>query len=131
MYILNNLGIEEKDIKNMTEQCPNILSLEENEITRKVEILKQIGCKEEHIRNILICNPYYLDRLETDILNLIRYLIKNKFECLYLLFDSNPFILNKDVFEIEKYINDKIANEEQLEDIIDELDSNPYLFDEM
>lgn len=131
MYILNNLGIEEKDIKNMIEQCPNILSLEENEITRKIEILKQIGCKEEHIRNILICNPCYLDRLETDILSLIRYLIKNKFECLYLLFDSNPFILNKDVFEIENYINEKLSQEESLEDILDELDSNPYLFDDM
>lgn len=131
MDMLFKIGIDEKDIKNMIEQCPVILEMNSLEIERKIEILRQIGCEDRHIRNILICNPYYLDRLDTDIIKLINSLVKNKFDCINLLLDSNPFILNKDDFEIENYINNKLTEGLSLEDIVDELDSNPYLFDEM
>ena len=50
---------------------------------------------------------------------------------LNILFDSNPYILNLEVFEIENYINSRLDSGEKLEDIIDDLDSNPILFNEM
>lgn len=131
MDILFNLGIEEIDIKNMIEQCPVIMEMETLEIEKKIELLKQIGCEDRHIRNILICNPFYLDRLDTDIINLINLLVKNKFECINLLLDSNPFILNKDYFEVEDYINNRLSEGVLLEDMVDELESNPYLFEEI
>lgn len=131
MNILYDLEIKDDEIINMVSQCPVISELTEEEIMVKVEILKQIGCNDKHIRNILSSNPYYLDRLDTDVINLIKCLIKYKFECIYLLLDSNPYILNKDAFEIENYISDRIKQGESLEDIVDDLDSNPFLFEEM
>ena len=47
------------------------------------------------------------------------------------MFDSNPYILNFDQFEVEKYINNRINQGEILEDIVDDLESNPYLFQEI
>lgn len=131
MNILYDLEIKDDEIINMVSQCPVISELTEEEIMVKVEILKQIGCNDKHIRNILSSNPYYLDRLDTDVINLIKCLIKYKFECIYLLLDSNPYILNKDAFEIENYISDRIKQGESLEDVVDDLDSNPFLFEEM
>ena len=55
--------------------------------------------------------------------------VKNK-EYLNLLFDSNPELLNKDVFEIEEFINKKKNDGISLEDIVDLIDSNPFVIDE-
>lgn len=131
MNVLYDLELTDDEIINMVQQCPIISELTEEEIMMKVEILRQIGCNNRHIRNILSSNPYYLDRLDTDIIKLIKTLIKYKFDCIYLLLDSNPYILNKDSFEIENYINERLKQQDTLEDIIDDLDSNPYLFEEM
>ena len=131
MYILFELGINENEIINMIEQVPEIKDLEDIEIERKIYLLKQIGCLDKHIRNILIANPYYLDSFNEDIISLIKTLNKYRFNNIYLLLDSNPFILNLESFEIEDYINNKLKNNYELEDIINELESNPYLFNEM
>lgn len=131
MDILYNLGIEEKEIYNMLEQCPAIKELSTSEIEYKIYLLKELGCSEYHIRHILISNPYYLDRSNSDIIKLINKLLESGFECINILLDSNPYILNRDAFEIENYINDRIQNNEPLEDIVDDLDSNPYKFDEI
>jgi hypothetical protein len=53
------------------------------------------------------------------------------FTCLNILIDSNPYILNLEPFEIKNYIDNKLINGEKIDDIIDELDNNPYLFQEM
>ena len=50
---------------------------------------------------------------------------------LNILLDSNPYILNLEVFEIEKYIYERLNKDEELEDIIDDLESNPQLFNEL
>ena len=131
MDILYNLGIKEKEIYNMIGQCNSIKDLNNKEIEEKIYLLKEIGCNERHIRNIIVSNPYYLDRSNKDIINLINKLINFGFECINILLDSNPYILNKDDFEIENYINSRVKNNENLEDIIDDLDSNPYKFDEI
>jgi len=131
MNSLYELGIKESDVNNMIEVCPNILVMFDEEIDEKINILKQIGCQDKHIRNILVCNPWYLDRLDKDVLKLIDTLLKNGFNCIHLLIDSNPFILNLDVFEIEQYIKNKQKEGMELEDIVDQLDANPLLFDEM
>lgn len=131
MDILYNLGIEEKEIYNMIEQCREIKELTQEEIEYKIYLLKELGCNDRQIRNVVISNPYYLDRFNEDIINLINKLISYGFEWINILLDSNPYILNKDDFEIEKYINNRIKDNESLEDIVDDLESNPLLFDEL
>ena len=51
--ILKRLGISQKTIDQMEEICPNIKELEENAITEKIGILKNINCDEIQVRNII------------------------------------------------------------------------------
>jgi len=50
---------------------------------------------------------------------------------LNILFDGNPYILNLDAFEIENYIEARKENGETIDDIVDEMSSNPYMFEEV
>ena len=103
----------------------------EKKIKEKELILKKNNCDENQIINIISSNPMYLDKTNDIVLRLISKLKSYGFSMLNILFDSNPYILNLEVFEIENYINNRLDSGEELEDIIDDLDSNPILFNEI
>ena len=131
MEELFSWNLNDLDIKEMISINKEILSLDNEEIRNIVSILKNINCNDIEIRNILVTNPNYLSRCYSDVIELI-----NKFKSLNIddlneLFNSNPHLLNKDVFEIEDYINSEISNGKKLDDIIDELVSNPFIIDEV
>ena len=129
--ILRQMGISEKTINNMIEMCENIKELNSEEIIEKINILKRENCDKNQIRNIISSNALYLDRSNTDIKNLINKLKEIGFVNLDLLFDGNPYILNLNDFEIERYIEEKEKNGKQIEDIIDDMSTNLYMFDEI
>lgn len=129
MNKLFELGITENDLKNMLDLVPNIINMDDKEIAEKIDILKYVSCDDKNVRNIIISNPMYLDRVNSDVLKLINYLNACGFSDLDLLFDSNPYFLNYDVFQIKDYINKQIALGKNREDIIDEIESNPYIID--
>lgn len=131
MEELFNLGISENTIRSMIELNPNIKEMSSEQIKEKEIILEKLNCSSNQIRNIISSNALYLDRTNDEVIKLINTLIKYNFKTLNILFDSNPFILNLEPFEIENYIQNRINNGEILEDIIDDLDSNPYLFNEL
>lgn len=131
MEELFSWNLNDLDIKEMISINKDILNLDNEEIRNIISILKYINCSDSEIRNILVTNPNYLSRCYSDVIDLI-----NKFKSLNIddlneLFNSNPHLLNKDVFEIEDYINNEISNGKKLDDIIDELVSNPFIIDEM
>lgn len=130
MDMLYKLGIPESDVDNMIDFCPNILIMFDEEVEDKINLLKQIGCEESDIIYILIYNPWYLERLDKDVLNLFDTLLKNKFKSINKLIKKNPYILNLDSSEIEQYIINKQSEEVKIEDIIAELEENPSLFNE-
>ena len=129
--ILKKIGISEKTINQMEEICPNIKDLTKEEVLNKIEILKNINCDDIQIRNIISSNAMYLDKSNTDINKLINELRKLGFDNLDLLFDGNPNILNLDDFEVRKYIEDRERNGELLEDIVDDMSSNLFIFEEI
>ena len=129
--ILKKIGISEKTINQMEEICPNIKDLTNEEVLSKIEILKDINCDDIQIRNIISSNAMYLDKSNTDINKLINELRKLVFDNLDLLFDGNPNILNLDDFEVRKYIKDRERNGELLEDIVDDISSNLFIFEEI
>ena len=129
--ILKKIGISEKTINQMEEICPNIKDLTNEEVLSKIEILKDINCDDIQIRNIISSNAMYLDKSNTDINKLINELRKLGFDNLDLLFDGNPNILNLDDFEVRKYIKDREGNGELLEDIVDDMSSNLFIFEEI
>ena len=129
MEELYKVGLNEIDIKNMLETNPKIINLAEEELTDQINILKAINCNPKIIKNILISNPFYLTNLKEDMINLINILKRIGLNNLELLLDANPNLLNKDVYEIEEFINNKI-NHYSLEEIIDMIDNNPFIIDE-
>ena len=129
--MLKKIGISEKTINQMEEICPNIKDLTNEEVLSKIEILKNINCDDIQIRNIVSSNAMYLDKSNTDINKLINELRKLGFDNLDLLFDGNPNILNLDDFEVRKYIKDRERNGELLEDIVDDMSSNLFIFEEI
>ena len=129
--MLKKIGISEKTINQMEEICPNIKDLTNEEVLSKIEILKDINCDDIQIRNIISSNAMYLDKSNTDINKLINELRKLGFDNLDLLFDGNPNILNLDDFEVRKYIKDREENGELLEDIVDDMSSNLFIFEEI
>lgn len=128
MKNLYNLGLSDITIKSMLEMNPE---LTDEDIRDKNDILTHIGCSTTQFINIIGSNPLFLNRTNEEIVKLIQYLSKKGFTCLNILFDSNPYILNLEPFEIDNYIDDRFNKGETLEDIVDDLDSNPYLFNQI
>ena len=124
---LLELGLTVNDIQNIKEF---IKEQDKKDLINNVQLLESIGCDKFSIKNIIIGNPFFLQRSYNDIYKLILYLQQLSFTYLNLLFDSYPSFLNKDAFEIRDFINDRISNGESLDDIIDEIDSNPAVVDE-
>ena len=131
MIELYNMGLSEITIKNMIEILPEIKEMTSKEINDKKELLKNINCNGTQIINIISSNPQYLNRTNDEIISLIQKLNDLGFDTLNILFDSNPYVLNLEPFEIDNYINSRISKGELLEEIIDDLDSNPYMLFEM
>ena len=131
MEELYKLGISEETVNSMCEINPEIKEMTPDEITSKVKILKQINCDDTMITNIIGSNALFLSRTDEEITKLLYFLNRLGFTTLNILLDSNPYILNLEIFEIEEYINKRKENNDTLESIIDDLDSNPYLFSEM
>ena len=130
MNRLYELGISDKEIKFMLEQCSEIMNMSELEVDEKIDILKYVGCTMKQVKNIIIANPYYLCRMNEDILKLISYLKKIGLTSINLLFDSNPFFLNYDRFEVEEYINGKVDSGMEIDDVVYSIIDNPYIIDE-
>ena len=122
---LIELGIREIDLNNIKEFINNDNIEDFNKI---LELLKSLNCHDYILRNIIVGNPFILERDYDSIKSLIDYMQSKGFKSLNLLFDSYPLFLNKDAFEIEEYINNK--QNKSMEDIIDELESNPTLIEE-
>ncbi len=128
MEQLINLGISLETIKSMLEINPDLTN---EEVMEKKEILLSIGCNNQELINIIGSNAMFISRTKEEIITLIEYLKKLGFTYLNLLFDSNPYILNLEPFEINSYIKTRLSKRQSLEDIVDDLDSNPYLFNEI
>ena len=125
---LIELGIRDIDINNIKEFI-NEDNLED--FNKIIELLKNLNCSDSIIRNIVVGNPFIMNSTYEDILELTNYLISVGFKNLNLLYDSYPMFLNKDAMEIKDYIENKMKNNNSLEDIIDDLESNPLLIEEL
>ena len=115
-YLLD-LGIDENDIKNIMEFNNGITDYEEYD--KNIETLEMIGCNDKEIRNIIISNPNILIRSNLDILKLIKTLASYGFNTLNITFDTNPFLLNKDSYEIDEFFKEKRKQNLSDDEIID------------
>ena len=128
MIEIYNMGISEATLKNMLEINPEIAELTSQDIIEKEEILKGINCSKLQVLNIISSNPLFLSKTNGDIIKLLNFLTDIGFTSLNILIDSNPYVLNLDPFEIKNYIDNRVSKGKTIDEIIDDLDSNPYLF---
>lgn len=127
MDILNNIGFSVENLEEIIEISPDIKELTSEEITINIEILKQIGCKDRHIKHIILSNPNYLLESVEDILEIITYFNETGITSIYLLFDSNPFLLTFSKSDIETFVTNKLKNGLSLEKIRDLLEKDFYI----
>ena len=130
MEELIKLGIDNNELEKIISGVNNINLLSNDEVKDKINYLISLNASIEEIKNIIICNSSYLVRLDKDVKNLVNCLINYGFINLNSLFDSNPFILNLDAFEVDNYIKERLKNEE-LEIIVNDLIDNPDIFNEI
>lgn len=131
MEELYSFGISDETVKIMLEVNPLIKYIEKKELIEKKNILIKIKCDDIQIINIVGSNPMFLTKTNEEIINLINCLYEKGFNSLNVLLDSNPYILNLEPFEINNYFENRIKKGENILEIIDDLDSNPILFNEM
>ena len=123
------LGISINDLKMMLEINSEIKELDDIEIKEKIEILKLFGLTEKSIRHIIVSNPLYLSRSNDDIKGLLKKLNDFGFEDFDLIFETNPFLLNNDAYELDDYIEERRLLGKSLEDTLDEFECNFYTLD--
>lgn len=105
MDVLTRYGFTFEELNYMLESNDDINKLNESDIYEKIDILGKVGCMSDHIKNIFICNPYYLTRSSKDINKLIDKLYDVGLSNLFIIFDSNPYILNYSSKDIDDLVN--------------------------
>ena len=126
MEKLVELGISEEELKSMLELNANIL--DEPELNILIDILYLIKCDTRMIKNILISNPNYLSRTKEDVVGLINELLSLGLNDLNILFDTNPYLLDLDDFDIEDY---KLEHNYSNEELVNLLEGDPFIFIEV
>ena len=119
MDVLIRFGFTIDEIQSMMNTNDSIDTVSDKDIYELIDILKNVGCNETHIKNIILCNPFYLTRDVLKVHRLIQKLYEIGCSYLYLLFDSNPYILNLNDSDLNKLYNKKIHEGFTREEIID------------
>ena len=105
MDVLTRYGFTFEELNYMLESNDDINKINESDIYEKIDILGKVGCMSDHIKNNIICNPYYLTRNSKDVNKLIAKLYEIGLSNLFIIFDSNPYILNYSSKDIEDVVS--------------------------
>lgn len=105
MDFLIRYGFSIEDIKEMMDTNIVIDSLNDENASMLVDVLNRLEIEKFEIRNILVANPFYLNRNIREIESLILEFSKLNIKDLKTLFEANPFILNMDVKEFKEMIS--------------------------
>lgn len=126
MEMFNN-----EQLKEICDTNSEIINLSDNDIESIINTLKSIGCSYDNIKNIILNNPFVLSRYDKDIVRLINKLNVMGVNNISNVFDTYPYILNKDSYEIDDFINIKLEEGLNMDEIVDIIDSFPYMIDEV
>ena len=119
MDTLIRFGFSIEDIKSMMDTNHSIDSVNDKDIKDLIELLQEINCEEEQIKNILLCNPFYLTNSIYIVKDLINKLKNIGCANLNILFENNPYLLNLEKESLERIYNEKIHEGFTKEEIID------------
>ena len=106
MNYLYNLDLNENEILDIAEANGEVQDLSEEEIIKYIYVLIDIGCTQKQIHTIITSNPAYFSRDIDDVGTFLRKL-KSYDVDVSLALEANPWLLNKDSFELDEFINEK------------------------
>lgn len=112
-----------EDFKNVLDANPFIEKLDDLEIENNINFLKEIDCSYEQMKNIIIFNPWLFNRSYDELNKLKNKLISIGITNLNITFDTQPLLLNKEIFEIDDFINEQIKKGLEINEIADIIDS--------
>ena len=105
MDALIRYGFSVEEIKNIMNSNEDINNISDKDINKFIKLLEQFECKINHIKNIIITNPFILTRDYDDVektINILNSYLKNNIS---IVLDTNPFILNLNEKDINNIIN--------------------------
>ncbi len=121
MNYLYNLDLNENEILDIAEANGEVQDLSEEEMIKYIYVLIDIGCTQKQIHTIITSNPAYFSRDVDDVGTFLRKL-KSYDVDVSLAVEANPWLLNKDSFELDEFINEKrslgIADDKILDNFI-------------
>ena len=121
MNYLYNLDLNENEILDIAEANGGVQDLSEEEMIKYIYVLIDIGCTQKQIHTIITSNPAYFSRDVEDVGTFLRKL-KSYDVDVSLAVEANPWLLNKDSFELDEFINEKrslgIADDKILDNFI-------------
>lgn len=121
MNYLYNLDLNENEILDIAEANGEVQDLSEEEMIKYIYVLIDIGCTQKQIHTIITSNPAYFSRDIDDVGTFLRKL-KSYDVDVSLALEANPWLLNKDSFELDEFINEKrslgIADDKILDNFI-------------
>ena len=121
MNYLYNLDLNENEILDIADANGEVQDLSEEEMIKYIYVLIDIGCTQKQIHTIITSNPAYFSRDVDDVGTFLRKL-KSYDVDVSLALEANPWLLNKDSFELDDFINEKrslgIADDKILDNFI-------------
>ena len=121
MNYLYNLDLNENEILDIVDANEEVKDLSEEEMLKYIYILIDIGCTQKQIHTIITSNPAYFSRDVDDVGTFLRKLKSYDID-VSLAVEANPWLLNKDSFELDEFINEKrslgIADDKILDNFI-------------
>lgn len=121
MNYLYNLDLNENEILDIADANGEVQDLSEEEMIKYIYVLIDIGCTQKQIHTIITSNPAYFSRDIDDVGTFLRKL-KSYDVDVSLALEANPWLLNKDSFELDDFINEKrslgIADDKILDNFI-------------
>lgn len=127
MKSLYELGITEEEVENLLNRFEDLINVSVADINNNIRLLRCINLTDEEIKNIILINPYYLNRSIDDILNLFNSLIKIGVYKLNNLFKENPYLLNKDFYEIDEFVKNE-TKDTDINNLASDINDNPFIF---
>lgn len=122
-YLINYF--DKAEVIELLNMNPDIETLEKETANFFFETLKGLGYGEEKIKNIVLANPFSITKDSDDLKNLIESLKSLDRDYLHYIFYDNPWLLNKDAFEVEAFLKEKQAIGWDIEDIVEYIFMNP------
>lgn len=107
MDVLIRFGFSIEEIKNMMDTNIDIDNINDEILMKLIAILKDNGCSDLKIKNILLANPFYLSKSVEGMENLVEAMKGIGLDYLEMIFESNPFILNMEKEDFVELVDKK------------------------